>query len=72
MDSALVSPTSFQGENSSGIAKCLGPVVRTPVGTNLGLNFNPDFFFFLSKALSLIIFSIPFRVSNHQIEGKEN
>ena len=36
------------------------------------LNFNPGFFFFLSKALSWIIFSILFRVSNHQIVGKEN
>ena len=29
-------------------------------------------FSFLSKALSPIIFSILFRVSNHQIVGKEN
>ena len=50
----------------------LGPVVRTPVSTNPGLNFNPGFFFFLSKALSQIIFSILFRVSNHQIVGKDN
>ena len=49
-----------------------GPVVRTPVNTNLGLNFNPGSFFLLSKALSGIIFSILFRVSNHQIVGKEN
>ena len=32
----------------------------------------PGFFFFLSKALSRIAFSILFRVSNHQIVGKEN
>ena len=50
----------------------LGPVVRTPVSANLGLNFNPGFFFLLSKALSGIIFSILFRVSNHQVVGKEN
>ena len=50
----------------------LGPVVRTPVSANPGLNFNPEFFIFLSKALSWIIFSILFRVSNHQIVGKEN
>ena len=30
----------------------LGPVVRMPVSTNPGLNFNPAFFFLLSKALS--------------------
>ena len=30
----------------------LCPVVRTLVSTNPGLNFNPGFFFFLSKALS--------------------
>ena len=49
-----------------------GPVVRTPVSANPGLNFNPGFFFFLSKALSRMIFSILFRVSNHQIVGKDN
>ena len=31
-----------------------------------------SFFFFLSKALSLIIFSIIFRVSDQQIVGKES
>ena len=50
----------------------LGAVVRTPVSANPGLNFNPDFFFFLSSAHYRIIFSILFRVSNHQIVGKEN
>ena len=50
----------------------LGPVVGTPVSVNPGLNFNVGFFIFLSKALSRIIFSILFRVSNHQIVGKEN
>ena len=49
-----------------------GPVVQMRVSTNLWLNFNLGFFFFLSKALSQIIFSILFRVSNHQIVGKEN
>ena len=51
------------------------PVVRTPIGTNIGLNFNLGvgfFFFFSSKALSRIIFYILFRVSNHKIVGKEN
>ena len=28
----------------------MGPVVRTPVSANPGLNFNPGFFFLLSKA----------------------
>ena len=50
----------------------LGPVVGTPVSVNPGLNFNVGFFIFLSKALSWIIFSILFRVSNHQIVGKQN
>ena len=49
-----------------------GPVIRTPVSTNPGLNFNPAFFFLLSKALCRIIFCILFRVSNHQIVGKKN
>ena len=47
-------------------------VVRTPVSANPGLNFNSGFFSFLSKALSRILFFILFRVSNHQIVGKEN
>ena len=67
MDTPLVSPTSFREKTSSGVAQCLGVVITYP-----GLNFNPSFFFFLSKALSRIIFSILFRVSNHQIVGKEN
>ena len=54
------------------VFKTLGPVVRTPVNVNPGLNFNPGFFFFLSKALSRIVFSIHFRVSNHPIVDKEN
>ena len=35
------------------------------------INFNAGYFIFLSKALSRIIFSFLFRVSNHQIVGKE-
>ena len=54
------------------VVRPLGPVVRTPVSANLGLNFNLGFFFLLFKAVSRIIFSILFRVSNHQIVGKEN
>ena len=50
----------------------LGRVVRKPVSASPGLNFNPGFFIFLSKAFSRIIFSFLFRVSNHQIVGKEN
>ena len=50
----------------------LGPVVRTLVSANPGLNFNPGFFFFLSKALSWIIFYISFRASNHHIVGIEH
>ena len=34
------------------VTNLLCPVVRTPVSANPGLNFNPGFFFFLSKALS--------------------
>ena len=50
----------------------LGPVVRTPVSANLGLNFNLGFSFLLPKPVSRIIFSILFRISNHQIVGEEN
>ena len=46
-----------------------GPFVRTRVSASPGLNFNPGFFIFLSKALSRIIFFILFRVSNYQIVG---
>ena len=49
-----------------------GPVVRRPISTNPGLNFNLGFFFFCSKAFYRIIFSILFRASNHQIAGKKN
>ena len=43
---------------SFGFVTYQGPVVRMLVSPNPGLNFNPGFFFFLSKALSQIIFSI--------------
>ena len=55
-----------------GLSNAQGSVVRTPVSTNPGLNFNPAFFFLLSKALSRIIFSILFRVFSRQIVGKKN
>ena len=50
----------------------LGRVVRRPVSANPGLNFNPGLFFFSSKAFSLKIFSILFRVANRQIVDKKN
>ena len=40
-----------------------GPVVRRPISASQGLNFNPGFFFFCSKAFFPIICSIPFSVS---------
>ena len=43
---------------SFGFVTYQGPVVRKPVSVNPGLNFNAGFFFFTSKALSRIIFSI--------------
>ena len=48
------------------------PVVRTAVSANPRLNFSPGFFFFYQKHSLRIIFSIFFRVSNHQIVGKES
>ena len=49
------------------------PIVRTAVSANPGLNFNPGFFlFFLSTALSRIIFSILFRGRSYQLLGKKN
>ena len=50
----------------------LGRVVRRPVSANPGLNFNLGLFFFSSKAFSLKIFSILFRVANRQIVDKKN
>ena len=50
----------------------LGPVVRRPISANPGLNFNPGLFFFSSKAFSRTIFSILFRVANHQTVNKKN
>ena len=54
--------------------KCgiLGPVVRTSVSADPGLNFNLGFFFLLSKALSRMIFSNLCKVSNHRIVDNEN
>ena len=47
------------------LIKDQGPVVRRPISANPGLNFNPGFFFFCSKAFSQIIFPIPFTASTH-------
>ena len=44
----------------------LRPVVWRPIIANPGLNFNPGFSFFCSKAFSWLIFSILFRASYHQ------
>ena len=49
-----------------------GQVVQRPISANPGLDFNPGFFFFCSKAFTRIIFSLLYRVSNHQIVGKKN
>ena len=62
---------------------CIGVVILQSVlvpwaqlfdrrNANLGFNFNPGLFFFSSKGLSRIIFYSFFRVSSHQIVGKEN
>ena len=51
----------------------LGPVDRTPVSTHPGLNnILTRISFFSSKVLSRIISSVLFRVSSHQMVGKEN
>ena len=50
----------------------LGPVVRRPISANQGLNFNLGLFFLSSKAFSPTIFSILFRVADHQIVDKKN
>ena len=50
----------------------LSSVVRRPISANPGLNFNPGFLFFCSKAFSRIIFSILFRASNNEIVDEKN
>ena len=54
------------------VSVVLGPVARTSISAYQGLDFNLGFFFFLSNTFSCIIFSILFRVSNHQIANKKN
>ena len=39
---------------------------------NPGVEFNPGFFFFCSKAFPWLIFSVIFRASNHQLVDKKN
>ena len=50
--------------------KELGPVVRTPFSANPGLNFNPGYFFFLSKALSRISFSTVLKYPIIKLQAK--
>ena len=53
----------------------LRPIVQRPISVNPGLNYNPSFFFFCSKAPSQLIFSFLLRVSNNdnnQIVDKKN
>ena len=53
--------------------KVLGQdVVQRLVNANPGSNFNLGLFFFSSKAFSLQIFAILFRVANRQIVDKKN
>ena len=49
-----------------------GAVVRRPISAFPGLNFNPGFFIPLFKSPFWTIFSILFRVFNHQIIDKRN
>ena len=49
-----------------------GPVVLRPISANPGLNVNPGFFISLFNSFLLIIFSIPFRISNNQIVDEKN
>ena len=68
--SKLISCCKFDSQTST--FRHLGPVVQRPISANPGLNFNPGLFFFSSKAFSRTIFSILFRVANHQIVDKRN
>ena len=49
-----------------------GLVVRRLISANPGLNFDPGLFFFSSKAFSQTIFSILFKIADHQIVNKKN
>ena len=61
---------AYIGQRTSTADIIQGPVVGRPISANLGLNFNPGFFFFCSKAFSRIIFSLLFRASHHQLQAK--
>ena len=58
--------------NIVGKSSRLGSVFRRPISANPGLNFNPGLFFFSTKAFSRTVFSILFRVANHQIVDKNS
>ena len=45
----------------------LGLADQRPISANSGLNFNPGFFFFSSKAFSRMNFSLVCRVSKHNL-----
>ena len=51
---------------------CRAQLFEGRLALNPGFNFNPGLFFFSSKAFSCTIFSILFRVANHQIVNKKN
>ena len=57
---SLTPPMRFKTK----INQDLGPVVRRPISTNPGLNFNLGFLIPLLKSLFGIIFSVLFKVSN--------
>ena len=46
------------------------PVVGRPIGTKPGIKFNLGLFFLYSKVFSRLIFSVIFRVSNHELVDK--
>ena len=50
----------------------LGPVVRSPISVNPGLNFSPGFLFFCSKAFFLGTFLYLFTASNNEIVDETN
>ena len=50
----------------------LGPVVRRPISTNPGLNFNLRFFIPLLKSLFGKIFSVLFKASSSHTLNKKN
>ena len=47
--------------------KALRPADQRPISANSGVNFNPGFFFFCSKAFSRMNFSLVCRVSKHNL-----